>query len=69
MSRKAVASRPLWPANHWTSQQARAMGRRGGLTGDHPNKLANLRLGPAAAAAARVEYMRLKRARESGQSE
>lgn len=39
------------------------MGQRGGSSGAHPNKLANLRLGPAAATAARAEYMRLKRAR------
>ncbi len=64
MSEKARAAAPSWPRNRWTPEQAREAGRRGGLRGDHPNKLANLLLGPAAAVAARAEYMRLKRARE-----
>ncbi len=62
MSAQAVATartraqRGDWPANWWTPEQARDMGRRGGLRGgDHPNKLANLRRGPAAATAARAK--------------
>ncbi len=58
----------VWPLNRWTSAQAREMGKKGGVMGDHPNKLANLRKGPAAAVAARVEYMRLKREREASSS-
>jgi hypothetical protein len=67
MSERARALAPSWPRNRWTPEQARVFGSRGGLRGDHPNKLANLRLGPAAAVAARVEYMRLKRERESAE--
>jgi hypothetical protein len=62
--RKRLARGGTWPPNHWTPAQAREMGSRGGLKGEHPNRLANLKLGPAAAVAARAEYMRLKRARE-----
>jgi len=54
---QARRMRRLSPTN-WTPAQARVMGRKGG---QHRSaaKCINLRLGPAAAVAARAEYRRL----------